>query len=101
MLDPHVRRSARLRGRRWRARAPFRPVVCLDLEIATRFSRAVLYTVLPAIERPPACHILTSALPQEIPAPKAHIKTVSPALIRPSRVPSSSASGMEALDVLP
>jgi hypothetical protein len=48
-----------------------------------------------------ATHIRTSALPQEIPAPKAHISTGSPGLIRPSRNASSKAIGIEALDVLP
>src|SRR5262249_44578091 len=46
-------------------------------------------------------HILTSALPHEIPAPSAHMSTVWPGLIRPSLIASSRAMGIEALDVLP
>src|SRR5262249_52551665 len=46
-------------------------------------------------------HIRTSALPQEMPAPRAHMSTVWPGLMRPSRTASSSAMGMEALEVLP
>ena len=49
----------------------------------------------------PGVYIRTSALAQEMPAPSAHISTVWPGLMRPSRTPSSSAIGMEALEVLP
>src|SRR6476659_8928389 len=46
-------------------------------------------------------HILTSALPQEIPAPSAHMRTVCPGLILPSRTAASCAMGIDALEVLP
>ena len=40
-------------------------------------------------------------VPQVRPAPKPHITTRSPRLMRPSRLASSRAIGMEAADVLP
>ena len=41
------------------------------------------------------------AAPQEMPAPSAHMSTFWPGLMRPSRTASSSAIGIEALEVLP
>ena len=47
------------------------------------------------------CHQRTSAEPHEMPAPSAHIRMVWPGLIFPSETASSSAMGIDALEVLP
>src|SRR5262249_24373214 len=43
----------------------------------------------------------TMAVPHEMPAPSAQSSTICPGLIRPSRIASSRATGIEALEVLP
>ena len=80
------------------------PAACCDGEVTVTLLAeriAARYygrrEILPTIER----YIRTIAAAQVIPAPRAHIRTVWPGWMRPSRTASSRAIGIEAAEVLP